>query len=132
MKDRCYRESDAAYARYGGRGIKMCDDWLDSFVSFEEWAVNNGYTENLTLDRIDVNKGYSPENCRWATWLTQANNQTRNHYVTYNEETKTVAEWAREKGLAYNTLCSRLTRYGWSIEDALETPSVDNRKKPNK
>lgn len=80
MHARCYNKNTNRYKNYGGRGIKICDEWLNSHLSFCEWAVNNGYQKGLTIDRIDVNKNYSPSNCRWVDYKTQANNKTNTTY----------------------------------------------------
>ena len=77
MKKRCYVPSAHAYDKYGGRGITVCDEWKNDFGAFHDWALTHGYREDLTLDRKDNDKGYSPENCRWATWLLQGNNKRR-------------------------------------------------------
>ncbi len=118
MKDRCYRKGHPAYYRYGGRGIYVCDEWKNDFLSFKSWALSNGYSDSLTIDRIDNEKGYSPENCRWVDMKTQCNNTGRNHYLTLNGETKTMTEWSRETGIGYSAIKSRLKR-GWSVKDAL-------------
>ena len=85
------------------------------------WAMNNGYQDNLTIDRINVNGNYEPDNCRWADAITQANNKTNNHYITFNNETHTLMEWSRKLNIKHTTLCERLKR-GWSIEKTLTLP----------
>ena len=107
--DRCRREDNDNYNRYGGRGIDVCSEW-DDFAEFQRWAIDNGYNEDLTIDRIDNDDGYCPENCRWVDTLTQGNNRTTNHVITYNGETHTIAEWSRILGIKYPTLYSRLNR----------------------
>lgn len=118
MKDRCYRKNDKRYKNYGGRGIKICDEWLNDFMNFYNWAMKNGYQENLTIDRINVNGNYEPSNCRWASIKDQMNNTTRNVYLTYNNETHTISEWSEIIGIPYKTLQRRLNRK-WTIERAL-------------
>ena len=125
MKSRCYTKSSTSYHRYGGRGIKVCDEWLNSYEAFRIWAYSTGYDIDAprgkcTLDRIDNNIGYSPENCRWVTQRTQMNNVSYNHYETYNGETHTIAEWARLYDMPYNKLLQRLDRYGMDIAKALD------------
>ena len=92
---------------YYDRGITICKDWLD-FVNFYEWAQKSGYKENLTIDRIDNNKGYYPENCRWATNIEQANNKTTNRFITYQGRTETLANWARILNINYGCLKYRV------------------------
>lgn len=121
IKNRCYNEKVDSYYLYGGRGIKMCDEWLHDFSAFARWAEANGYREDLSIDRIDVNGDYTPENCKWSSLVEQANNKRSNHLIEYNGKTQTAAQWAREVGLPRNVLYSRLYR-GWSIERALTTP----------
>lgn len=119
MRNRCYREKDIRYPEYGGRGITVCDEWM-YFEPFAEWALSNGYSDSLTLDRIDVNGNYSPDNCRWADIITQASNKRNVKIYEYNNEKHTIAEWARIYDMNYKKLWKRLTN-GWDIEKALTT-----------
>lgn len=102
-------EKNATAKTYREKGIKCCEEWND-YMSFRCWALSNGYNDNLSLDRIDNNGDYCPENCRWADAFTQANNTSHNNLVTVNGETKTISEWAREKNINYSTLRSRVNR----------------------
>ena len=120
MKSRCYNKQHSAYQNYGGRGINICDEWLNSFVVFYDWAMDNGYQDDLSIDRIDNNKGYSPDNCHWATSKQQCNNTRSNVYFTYNGKKHTLAEWCSILGLKYFTVYRRIKYYNWSIEKALE------------
>lgn len=117
IKGRCQNPQDENYKNYGGRGITVCDEWATDFMAFYDWAISNGYSEDLTIDRIDNSKGYSPENCRWTDMKTQANNTRWNHKITYKGETKTLSEWADFLGIKSNTLNYRLRR-GWNVERA--------------
>lgn len=121
MKNRCRNKNVESYKYYGERGISLCDEWNESFESFAKWSMENGYADGLSIDRIDPNVGYEPSNCRWVDIVTQANNKRTNHLLTYNGETKTVAEWAREIGLSYKVLYRRVC-LGWTAERALTTP----------
>ena len=123
MKSRCYDPKNNRYDRYGGRGIKICDEWLNDVESFCVWALSNGYKDGLTIDRIDVNSDYCPQNCRWVTQQEQSLNTTRNVYISYKGKTKTLKEWANELGIKNTTLHNRIKYYGWSIEKAFETPT---------
>lgn len=107
MKTRCLNAHSDDFYRYGGRGISICDEWLD-FENFRDWALSNGYEEDLTIDRIDNNDGYYPENCRWADIITQCNNRRTSRYITYANTIHTVAEWARILGVKYSTLLRRI------------------------
>ena len=120
MIRRCYRESSQNYYLYGSRGIKVCDEWLgkSGFINFYNWSIENGFKDGLTLDRIDVNGNYEPDNCRWTTPLKQANNRRNNVILEFNGEKKTLAEWSRKIGINSQTLRNRLNR-GWSVERAL-------------
>jgi hypothetical protein len=121
MKERCYRPKHLRFDKYGGRGISICDEWRNSFEVFEMWAINNGYDESLTIERIDVNGNYEPNNCRWATNKEQQNNKQNNRRITWNDETKTLAEWSEIVGIKKTTLKERLNA-GWDVEAALTTP----------
>lgn len=120
MISRCHREKYHSYKRYGGRGITVCDEWRNDFHAFYEWAIRNGYHEGLSIDRIDNDKGYSPDNCRWVTMKVQGNNKRSNHYIEYNGETHTIAEWSEILGIPRNVLYHRFER-GWSVKRAFET-----------
>lgn len=122
MKTRCYNPNAEHYDRYGERGIIVCDEWLNDFQAFYDWAMSNGYQENLTLDRKDNDGPYSPNNCRWATQKEQANNTSRCKYITINGETKTAREWCTITGVNYSTALDRIRTCGWSPEKAVTTP----------
>ncbi len=117
MRERCSNSKNPQYDSYGARGIRVCSDWL-SYVNFRDWSLANGYAENLSIDRIDNNGGYSPENCRWATAREQANNTRKTRFITYNGETHSISEWARKLGIKQSTLSMRINKYGWNAEDA--------------
>lgn len=121
MKQRCYYQKYIDYYAYGGRGIKVCDEWLHSFQAFAHWASTSGYNDSLSIDRINVDGDYTPQNCRWATDIEQANNRHNNHYLLYHGEKHSLAEWSRIKNISYAALKSRIA-LGWSVEDALERP----------
>lgn len=118
MRSRCNNPKNKRYNRYGGRGIKICDEWENDFSAFYNWAINNGYEESLTLDRIDNDLGYFPDNCRWVDKKTQANNRSTNKMYTINGETKTLAEWCEQYDMPYYLVISRL-RKNISIEESL-------------
>ncbi len=118
MISRCYYSKNSRYERYGKRGIKVCDEWKNDKTLFFEWAFNNGYSENLSLDRIDTDGDYSPNNCRWADVLTQQNNKSTNHNITVNNETHSLAEWERRLNLTAGTLWNKLNR-GMSEEELI-------------
>jgi hypothetical protein len=121
MKGRCYNENDPSYKDYGGRGIYVCDEWKDDFVSFYLWSQENGYADKLEIDRINNNGGYSPDNCRWTTKKVNCRNRRSCHNVTINGETKTVVEWAEVSGVSRKTVFTRIYR-GWDYFDAIFSP----------
>lgn len=123
MKQRCSNPNAISYVRYGKRGIKVCDEWESSFEAFRDWSLENGYSDDLTIDRIDNNGNYCPENCRWATNKEQQNHTSYNRPYTYNGETHNIMEWAEKTGIHPNMLYKRLYR-GWSIQKALTTKSL--------
>lgn len=121
MKQRCANPKCQSYKWYGNKGIKLCSEWLE-FVSFYEWALAHGYKSNLTIERINVNGDYCPENCKWITNIEQQSNRSTTHYITHNGESHTLTEWSNIQGLPRTTLSNRI-RMGWSIERALLEPS---------
>lgn len=118
MRTRCNNPHVKEYYRYGGRGIKVCDEWNNYYV-FRDWAYQNGYTEELTIDRIDNNKGYSPDNCKWSTIVEQQQNRCSCHMVTYDGKTQNLTLWAKEYGISRKTIRRRLEN-GWPVEQALK------------
>lgn len=130
MKQRCMCPTCKSYKDYGGRGITVCEEW-QQFEPFYEWAMQNGYRNDLSIDRIDNDKGYSPENCRWSTGREQSNNKRNNYTITCNRQTKTISQWSREIGIPKDTIRKRLVNLGWSVEKALTTP-IDTPKRHKK
>jgi len=121
MLQRCKNPNDKRYKYYGGRGITVCDEWHDA-EKFIGWAVLNGWEKGLTLDRIDNNGNYKPDNCRWVTRKVQSRNMRSNHLIAFNGKTQTIAEWAEEIGINGSTLYNRINVSGWPIERALAEP----------
>ena len=132
LKQRCYNPKSTFYKNYGGRGITVCDEWLNSemydgrstkgWIAFKNWALSNGYADDLTIDRIDNSKGYCPENCHWVTMRTQQNNRRSNRLITYKGKTQSLVNWCRELNLNYDTIKCRIKR-NWTVEKAFETKS---------
>ena len=118
MKQRCYNPKLKVYKNWGARGIKICEDWLNDFQSFYDWSMTNGYKDELTIDRIDVNGNYEPSNCRWVDRKTQAANTRLAKLITINGESKCIAEWCRIYNVNRATYNSRVRR-GLSAEEAL-------------
>ena len=117
MIARCYAQNASGFERYGGVGITVCDEWRNSYEAFATWAREHGYSEDLTLDRINGKGNYEPSNCRWVTRVEQQNNRKNNHVVIYQGKEYTVAQLARHLNINYSTLNVRLHR-GWSVERA--------------
>lgn len=129
MKDRCYNKKCKDYCRYGGRGITVCDEWKDDFRAFYDWCISNGYRDDLSIDRIDVNGNYEPTNCRWTTNKIQCRNRRNNLLLEYKGKVKSLAEWCEELSLDYHLMHNRLNK-NWSVERAFETPKrIIKRKK---
>lgn len=128
MKERCYLKNFHGYFNYGGRGITMCDEWKNDFITFRDWAISNGYKDGLTIERIDVNGNYCPENCRWITMKEQQRNKRNTFYVTYKGVTKPLVEWSEVLNISYYTLRERLVGMDWSIEKTLTTPVKEKKR----
>lgn len=120
MRQRCYNKSNTHYSYYGERGITVCDEW-QNYEAYRDWALANGYKDGLTIDRIDVDGNYCPENCRWVTSYVQSNNKRNNVHLTFKGETHTLREWAAMLNIDYNILYRRIYD-GWSTEKALTVP----------
>jgi hypothetical protein len=130
MIDRCFNKNNIAYERYGGRGITVCNEWLEEnngLVNFYDWAISNGYSDKLTIDRKDSNDNYSPSNCEWSNYEKQNNNRRNNVYIEINGYSKTVPEWGREYNISPQTIRSRIRK--GVVGEALLLPS---RPKKNK
>lgn len=121
MKQRVKNPNAINYKIYGGNGIFLCPEW-DIHENFREWALQNGYSDNLSIDRIDGTKGYFPDNCRWVTMKVQQNNRCNNHIITFQGKTMTLSLWANSIGIPVKTLSRRIVDKKWSIERALTTP----------
>lgn len=121
IKNRCYNENELVYRYYGGKGVKIQENWKD-FLTFKSWAISNGYKDNLTIDRINPDGDYCEENCRWVSMKEQCNNRTNNVLIESNGETKTLAQWAELSELTYKQVWHRYHYLGWDIQKALYTP----------
>lgn len=121
VKKRCHDTKRKDFKHYGGRGIAMSQEWVHNFEAFRDLAMQNGYAENLSIDRIDVDGDYCPTNCRWVSQV----DQVRNRRNTRKYKGKTIKEWAEILGLNYHTLHSRITKCGWTFEKAISTPKRD-------
>lgn len=124
MKQRCSNPKAIGYRYYGGKGVTVCQEWQNSFQAFYDWAVANGYDDNLSIDRRDANGHYCPENCRWTTSKEQQNNTSYNRLITYGEETHNITQWAEIINIPRNVLYNRVRR-GWNIEKIITTKKRD-------
>lgn len=120
VKARCYSKKNPKYKYYGGRGISICDEWHD-FEAFKAWAIDSGYNNNLTIDRINNDGNYEPKNCRWVNQKIQSNNCRRNVTIRFNNKEHTISEWADISGIPYKTLWNRM-HSGWDVYKALTVP----------
>lgn len=120
MKRRCNSVNSSDYKYYGGKGIAVCEEWSCSFESFREWSLNNGYTDDLTIDRINVNGDYCPENCRWISMKEQCNNRSNSKMYWCGEESHTISQWSEILNIPYNKLYHSLHK-GNTIENMINT-----------
>jgi len=126
MNRRCTDAKLSDYHYYGGRGIRVCNEWRDDYCTFRKWALSHGYQNGLTIDRIDTNGNYEPSNCRWVTHREQCNNRRSNRMFTHNGVSASIQQWSDRTGIPYSTLYMRL-RNGWRFEDAISTFQQPNK-----
>ena len=119
MKTRCYNKNHERYYCYGGKGVKVCDEWINDFIAFRDWAYANGYSDNLTIDRIDNNGPYSPDNCRWVTPYVQSNNMSTNVFYTYDGMTLTQKCWDYALGIPYKFTHAKI-KSGYTFDQVVE------------
>ncbi len=123
MISRCENPNEPSFKKYGAKGVSVCPEWRGSFEAFRDWALANGYRDDLTIDRFPDNAGnYEPGNCRWATYSEQNRNQSRNRSVFYQGESWFIGDLAKAHGLPDHVLRGRVHVYGWPIDRALSTP----------
>lgn len=122
MKRRCNNPSSQEYKYYGAKGIHLCADWNNGFVSFMNWAYANGYNDSLTIERIDYNKDYCPNNCKWIPFNEQSKNKRNNRFITYKGKTQILADWCRELNLDYDFIEKRMSVNGFTFEQAINVP----------
>lgn len=129
MKQRCYNENNKSYRWYGAKGIKICDEWMNNPLLFEEWAISNGYSDKLTIDRIESSKDYSPNNCRWVTQINNVKYKSTTSNICVNGEVHSGKDWSRLLGIGLNTINKYVRKYGLNntilfIEKYLENPGL--------
>lgn len=121
MRERCSKSHSSCYHKYGAKGIRVCEEWDNSFEAFRDWSLENGYTDSLTIDRINSHGDYSPLNCRWVTQKVQQNNRSNNVHLTYKGETHSIVEWEQLTGIKWRILYDRYYR-GWDVNRIFEQP----------
>lgn len=126
IKSRVLNENDTSFEYYGGRGITICDEWIE-FIPFRDWSLTNGYNDELSIDRIDVDGNYEPSNCRWISMEKQMSNMTTNNLITYNGKTKTLTEWSHSLGIKRSTLSHRINHQGMSIQEVIRNETSSSR-----
>lgn len=128
MKTRCYNKKHTSYKNHGARGINICDEWLNNPKLFIQWSLNNGYKDGLTIDRINNDKGYCPENCRYTTIKIQNRNTRQNVFIEFNDEVLCFNDMCRKYNINRITARTRMNRLGWSVEKTFSTP-IDIKKR---
>jgi hypothetical protein len=123
LRQRCMNPHNEKYPLYGGRGIKVCNEWMTDFKSFYSWAISHGYKRGLSIDRENNDGDYTPDNCRFTTVKIQQNNRTSNSYLEINGIKKTIAQWSYETGINYDTIWARVKRYGFKNEQIIKQPN---------
>lgn len=130
VKNRCYNSNEPSYASYGARGVRMCDEWVDSPEVFIAWALANGWQDGLQIDKDIRAKElglepllYSPLTCLFVTPQQNSNLRRDSNFLTFNGKTQTLIQWSREVGIKHTTIGMRILNYGWSVEDALTIPA---------
>ena len=128
MKNRCYRPVHKEFSRYGGRGITVCEEWKEDFLSFKRWADASGYSDDLEIDRIDNDKGYSPQNCQWVTRKENSNNRSKTLRIYFRGTKRTISEISEMTGLSYWIVYQRAVKLRWSGEDLAKPSRLSHRK----
>ena len=131
MKGRCLRKKDVGWKDYGGRGISICAEWIDSFESFRDWAFSRGYSSTLTIDRIDNNGNYTPDNCRWVTPTINARNKRNNRIIEYQGRRQPISAWAGELGMTESIIRHRISRGYDPVSALLYGPKRISPKSPH-
>ncbi len=132
IKNRCYNKNLKTYKDYGGRGIEVCDEWKHSFEAFRDWAFENGYSDDLTIERINFDMNYCPENCKWIPFNEQQKNRRICYSIEYMGKTQNLTDWCRELNLPFGVVHNRVKKLGWSFERAISEPvHIEKRNKKN-